>query len=140
MNKFKYLAFAAVAAFIFTVPVPKAQAQVSVGVELGAAFNCPYGYYDYAPYALLTLYGYHCPEMVYRPGGMFIGARHVVACSADSLPGHVNNRFDTQRGYRGARPNVGDKPEASKPLDKVSHFKGNEMARWLRGHVSTGKR
>ncbi len=134
MNKFKYLAFAAVAAFIFTVPVPKVQAQVSVGVEIGGAPNCPYGYYDYAPYAC-SPYGYYGPE--WFTGGVFIGAGTWFH-GPDSFQGHVNNRYDTQRGYRGARPKAGDKPEPSKNLDKISHFKGNEI-RDGRGHVSTGK-
>ena len=68
MNKFKYFALAAVAAFIFTVAAPKIQAQVNVGVEIGGP-NCPYGYYDYAPYAC-SPYGYYGPE--WFSGGVFI--------------------------------------------------------------------
>ncbi len=135
MNRFKYLAIAAVAGLCLTVAAPKVQAQVNVGISVGAAPDCPYGYYDYAPYAC-SPYGYYGPE--WFSGGAFIGAGSWFH-GPENFQGHVNNRFDTQRGYRGARPNVGDKPEPSKRLDKVSHFKGNEM-RDGRGHVSSGKR
>jgi len=121
MNRLKYFALAAVAGICLTAAVPKAQAQVSVAVNLGAAPDCPYGYYG--------------PE--WFSGGAFIGAGSWFH-GPDNFQGHVNNRFDAQRGYRGPRPNVGDRPEPSKPLDKISHFKGNEM-RDGRGHVSEGK-
>jgi len=117
------------------VTAPKIEAQVSVGVNIGAAPDCPYGYYDYAPYAC-SPYGYYGPE--WFSGGAFIGAGSWFH-GPDTFQGHVNNRFDAQRGYRGPRPNPGDKAEPSKRLDKISHFKGNEM-RDGRGHVSEGKR
>ncbi len=53
MNKFKYLALAAVAGIFFTVSAPKLGAQVSVGLNIGVAPECPYGYYDYAPLTCL---------------------------------------------------------------------------------------
>jgi hypothetical protein len=136
MKNFKYLALVAVAGMFFTATTAsKTEAQVSIAIDVGAAPNCPYGYYDYAPYAC-SPYGYYGPE--WFSGGTFIGAGSWFH-GPDNFQGHVNNRFDAQRGYRGARPNPGDKPEPSKRLDKVSHFKGNEM-RDGRGHVSAGKR
>ena len=134
MNGFKYLILAAVAGIFFTVTAPKIEAQVSVAVNIGAAPDCPYGYYDYTPYACAP-YGYYGPE--WFTGGAFMGAGPWFH-GADSFQGHVNNRLDAQRGYRGPRPNPGDKPEPSKRLDKVAHFKGNEI-RDGRGHVSAGK-
>jgi hypothetical protein len=134
MNGFKCLALAAVAGICFTVTAPKVEAQVSVGVSIGAAPDCPYGYYDYAPYAC-SPYGYYGPE--WFSGGAFIGAGSWFH-GPDNFQGHVNNRLDAQRGYRGPRPNPGDKAEPSKRVDKVAHFKGNEM-RDGRGHVSEGK-
>ena len=56
--------------------------------------------------------------------------------TADSR--HVNNRFHPEHGYSGPRPARGDKPEPGKRLDKVAHFKGNEV-RDGRGHT-VGKR
>jgi hypothetical protein len=135
MKGFKYLAFIAIAGIFFLVAAPKTEAQVSVGVSIGAAPDCPYGYYDYAPYSC-SPYGYYGSE--WFSGGAFTGAGPWFH-GADGFQGHVNNRLDMQRGYRGPRPNPGDKPDASKRLDKVSHFKGNEM-RDGRGHASAGTR
>jgi len=59
MNRFKILAVAALAGACFTMAAPKAQAQVSINI--GVAPECPYGYYDYAPYACAP-YGYYGPE------------------------------------------------------------------------------
>jgi len=135
MNGFKYLALAAVAAIFFTVTAPKIEAQISVGVNIGAAPDCPYGYYDAAPYACAP-YGYYSTE--WFTGGVFIGAGPWFHGS-DGFQGHVNNRFHPEHGYKGPTPKVGDKPEPSKRLDKVANFKGNEV-RDGRGHVSEGKR
>jgi hypothetical protein len=138
MNKLKYLAIAAALGICFTMAAPKASAQISIGVNLGGEPHephCPYGYYDYAPYSC-SPYGYYGPE--WFSGGVFIGAGSWFH-GPENFQGHVNNRYDVQRGYRGARPNEGDQPEPNKRLDKVSHFKGNEM-RDGRGHVSSGKR
>src|ERR1700691_2333211 len=135
MNRFRYLALVAFAGLLFAATPSKVGAQVSVGINVGAAPDCPYGYYDYAPYAC-SPYGYYGPE--WFSGGAFIGAGSWCH-GPENFQGHVNNRFDTQRGYRGSRPNPGDRPEPSKHLDKVSHFKGNEM-RDGRVHVSAGKR
>jgi hypothetical protein len=133
MNRFKCLALAAVAGIFFTVTAPKTAAQVSVNV--GVAPVCPYGYYDYAPYACAP-YGYYGPE--WFSGGVFIGVGPWFH-GAETFRGHVNNRFDPQHGYKGPAPKVGDRPEPSKPVDKVAHFKGNEV-RDGRGHVGEGKR
>jgi hypothetical protein len=48
MRGFAFLVVAAVAGIGFTA-IPKTQAQV--GVEIGVAPECPYGYYDVAPYS-----------------------------------------------------------------------------------------
>ena len=133
MNSFKCLALAAVAGIFFMVAAPKTEAQISVNI--GVAPECPYGYYDYAPYACAP-YGYYGAE--WFSGGVFIGAGPWFH-GPDNFNGHVNNRYDPQRGYKGPRPNVGDKPEPSKRVDKISHFKGNEV-RDGRGHVTSGKK
>ena len=136
MNRFKYLALVVAAAgMLLTVSAPKAEAQVDVGVSIGAAPACPYGYYDSAPYCCAP-YGYYGPE--WFTGGVFIGAGSGFH-GPDNFQGHVNNRFHPDHGYKGPAPHPGDRPEASKPLDKVSHFKGNEM-RDGRGHVGGGEK
>ena len=128
MNRFKCLALAAVAGICLTVTVPKTKAQVDVSV--GVAPECPYGYYDVAPYACAP-YGYYGPE--WFTSGVFVGAGPWFHGSAN-FQGHVNNRFHPEHGYKGPAPKPGDKPEPSKRLDKVAHFKGNEV-RDGRGHT-----
>ena len=133
MNSFKCLALAAVAGICLTVAAPKtAAAQVEVSV--GVAPECPYGYYDVAPYACAP-YGYYGSE--WFTGGVFIGAGPWFHGPAN-FHGHVNNRFHPEHGYKGPVPNRGDKPEPAKRLDKEDHFKGNEV-RDGRGHA-VGKR
>jgi hypothetical protein len=135
MNKLKYFALIAIAGIFLMFSVPKAQAQVSVGVDIGAAPDCPYGYYDTAPYGCAP-YGYYGPE--WFSGGVFIGAGPWFHGS-DGFQGHVNNRFHPDHGYKGPLPKVGDKPEPSKHLDKIDNFKGNEV-RDGRGHEVGGKK
>ena len=130
MNKFKYLALVAVAGICFTVTAPKAEAQISVGVEIGSAPACPYGYYDAAPYSCAP-YGYYGAE--WFSGGSFVGAGPWFH-GPDTFQGHVNNRYHPDHGYKGPAPRAGDRPEPSKRLDKVSNFKGNEV-RDGRGHA-----
>ena len=130
MNNFKYLALATVAGICFTVTAPKAEAQISVGVEIGSAPACPYGYYDAAPYSCAP-YGYYGAE--WFSGGSFVGAGPWFH-GPDTFQGHVNNRYHPDHGYKGPAPRAGDRPEPSKRLDKVSNFKGNEV-RDGRGHA-----
>src|SRR5436853_5817031 len=122
MNTFKCLTLAAAVAVIgFTAAVPQAQAEISV--DIGVAPICPYGYYDYAPYACAP-YGYYGPE--WFSGGVFIGAGPWFH-GPGGFHGHVDNRFDMQRGYRGPRPNVGDHRDPARGFDHIDHFRGNEM-------------
>ncbi len=132
MNRFKFLALALVAGFACTT-TPTTPAQVSIAI--GVAPDCPYGYYDVAPYSCAP-YGYYGPE--WFTGGVFIGAGQWFHGSAN-FNGNVDNRFDPQHGYKGPAPRVGDKAEPSKPLDKVANFNGNEV-RDGRGNATGGKR
>src|ERR1700735_5470768 len=75
-------------------------AQVSVGVNIGAAPICPYGYFDYAPYDCAP-YGYYGPD--WFVGGVFIGAGPWFHGHA-GFHGHVDNRFDPHHGYNGPLP------------------------------------
>ena len=121
MNRFNCaLAAAAVAVVGFTAIAPKAEAAVNIGIGIGAAPACPYGYYG--------------PE--WFSGGVFIGAGPWFHGAAN-FHGHVDNRFDVHRGYRGPLPNAGDHPEQR--LDRIDHFRGNEM-RDGRGHAGGGRR
>jgi hypothetical protein len=133
MRSFKILALAAVAAVCLTATTPKTQAQI--GISIGVAPECPYGYHDYAPYNCAP-YGYYGPE--WFNGGVFVGAGPWFH-GPDNFRGHVDNHYDVQRGYKGAQPNRGDKVEAGREGRTPNEFKGNE-ARDGRGHVAGEKR
>jgi len=111
----------------FTATAPKAQARIGVGVEIGAAPVCPYGYYDVPPYNCAP-YGYYGPE--WFNGGVFIGAGPWYHGPA-RFYGHVDRRFGWDHGYRGPYPGRGERAE--RRLDHIEHFQGNEM-RDGRGH------
>jgi hypothetical protein len=128
MRGFTFLVLTAVAGFSFSVTTPTAKAQVSV--DIGVAPECPYGYYDVAPYNCAPS-GYYGPE--WFSGDVFVGAGPWFHGSSD-FKGHVNNKFHPQHGYKGALPARGEKPEPAKRVDSA-HFKGNEV-RDGRGHVA----
>jgi hypothetical protein len=109
-------------------------AEPQVSVEVGVAPDCPYGYYDVAPYYCAPA-GYYGPE--WFNGGVFIGAGPWFHGSKE-FTGHVDNRFHPDHGYKGAMPQRGEKAEPSKRVD-AAHFKGNEV-RDGRGHVAEEKR
>jgi hypothetical protein len=126
MRGIKYVLTAAAAVF-FLAAAPQSHAQVSVGINIGPAPACPYGYYDYAPYNCAP-YGYYGPE--WFNGGVFIGAGKWFRGPAN-FHGNVNNSFDPKHGYKGALPGHG--PAQVHP-DNFKSFKGNE-ARDGRGHT-----
>jgi hypothetical protein len=128
MKGFKFFVLVAVAAFCCAVVTPTTQAQVSV--DIGVAPVCPYGYYDVPPYACAP-YGYYGPE--WFTGGVFIGAGPWFH-GPEGFHGHVNNRFHPDHGYHGPMPARGERPAPENHLDKVAHFKANEV-RDGRGHV-----
>ncbi len=103
-----------------TAPAPNAEAQISVGV--GLAPNCPYGYFDYAPYNCAP-YGYYGPDWFI--GGLFIGAGPWLH-GPRGFYGHVDNRYDPHNGYHGPLPERGEQ--------SFNHFHANE-ARDGQGHV-----
>src|SRR5277367_3942631 len=119
MQGFKFLTLTAVAGLCFAVSAPKAQAQVSV--EIGVAPECPYGYYDAAPYGCAPA-GYYGPE--WFNGGVFIGAGPWFHGGTE-FRGHVENHLQPDHGYKGPVPQRGEKPEEARRVD-AAHFKGNE--------------
>jgi hypothetical protein len=120
MTKFKLFAVFAAAALLSAGTV--APAQVSVGIGIGAAPVCPYGYFDYAPYDCAP-YGYYGPD--WFVGGLFLGAGPWFH-GPRGFYGHVDNRYDPRNGYHGPLPERGARP--------FNHFNGNE-ARDGQGHI-----
>jgi len=100
----KYLSLTAMAAGLFVVPVHNAAAQV--GVSIGVAPVCPYGYYEAPPYNCAPD-GYYGPE--WFSGGIFIGAGPWYH-GADHFYGHVDHHFDYRKGYHGPFPARGENP------------------------------
>src|ERR1017187_4181620 len=99
MSHLKSLAFPALALALLCC-APRASAQISIGVNLGPAPGCPYGYFDYAPYNCAP-YGYYGPD--WFDGGIFIGAGPWFHAQR-GFYGHVDRRYDPRRGYRGPMP------------------------------------
>jgi hypothetical protein len=119
MLLFKSLTFAAIAGVLFSAG---SVAPAQIGVSIGVAPVCPYGYYDYAPYNC-SPYGYYGPD--WFAGGLFIGAGPWFH-GGHGFYGHVDNRYDPQHGYAGPMPERGAQP--------FRHFQGNE-ARDGQGHI-----
>jgi hypothetical protein len=132
MTGFKIFALAAIAGCAMLLTAPKSSAQISV--QIGVAPECPYGYYDAAPYDCAP-YGYYGSE--WFTSGVFVGAGPWFHGS-ENFHGNVNNRFHPEHGYSGSKPQRGEKADSSNSLDKVNNFSGNEV-RDGRGHVGGGK-
>ena len=77
MQGFKFLTLTAVAGLCFAASAPKAQAQVSV--EIGAAPQCPYGYFEAAPYGC-------APTATMAPTGLQAASLLVQARGFMALP------------------------------------------------------
>jgi len=131
MRGFKVLVLAAVAGVGIMAITPKTEAQVSINI--GVAPECPYGYYDVAPYGCAPA-GYYGPE--WFNGDVFVGAGPWFHGPAE-FQGNVNNTYHPEHGYKGPTPQRGEKPEPAKRVDSA-HFKGNEV-RDGRGHVGGKK-
>jgi uncharacterized membrane protein YgcG len=116
MRYLKPLALIAIAAVVLLAAGTVAPAQIGIGVNIGPAPICPYGYFDYAPY--------DCGPDWFL-GGVFLGAGPWFH-GPRGFYGHVDNRYDPRNGYHGPLPDRGAKP--------FTHFQGNE-ARDGQGHV-----
>jgi hypothetical protein len=101
---------------------PYAHAQVAVGVYpgyVGPPPVCPYGYYDYYPYACAP-YGYYGPS--WFSGGVFIGA------------GPWFHGFHGRPGFYGGRGKYGRIPAV--PAHPA--FRGGVNRGYVGGHFSGG--
>jgi hypothetical protein len=122
MRYVKSLALLSVAAALISASSAAPAAQVSIGIGIGAAPICPYGYFDYAPYDCAP-YGYYGPD--WFVGGVFLGAGPWFH-GPRGFYGHVDNRYDPRNGYHGPLPGRGAQP--------FNHFQPNE-ARDGQGHI-----
>ncbi len=132
MRGLAFVALAAVAGAYALTGASKAEAQVSINI--GVAPECPYGYYDAAPYRCAP-YGYYGPE--WFNGAVFIGAGPWFHGARD-FRGHVNESYRPERGYKGHMPKRGERADPSRRIDKA-HFSGKDQ-RDGRGHASGDKR
>src|ERR1700687_2411250 len=119
MRYLKFLVFPILITALLSIP---SSAAPQVSVNIGAEPDCPYGYYDYAPYSCAP-YGYYGPE--WFNGGVFIGVGPWFH-GRDGFYGHVDNRFDPHHGYHGPLPERG--------AEAFGHFHANE-ARDGQGHI-----
>jgi hypothetical protein len=133
MTGFRLFVLAAIAGCFMLATAPKATAQVVV--QIGVVPDCPYGYYDAAPYDCAP-YGYYGPE--WFTGGIFIGAGQWFHGS-ENFQGQVNNSLHPEHGYSGPKPQRGEKAEPTKRPGKADDFKGNEVRDGY-GHVVENKR
>jgi len=104
MTGFKLAVLAAIAGCFMMATAPKGAAQVAV--EIGVAPDCPYGYYDAAPYDCAP-YGYYGQE--WFTGGVFIGTGPWFHGSED-FRGHVNNRLHPNTAIPAQSHNVARNP------------------------------
>jgi hypothetical protein len=103
MRKLGFLSVFFVAVVMLFAATTPSHAQLSIGIGIGAAPACPYGYYGYRPYRCAP-YGYYGPE--WFNGGAFVGAgpwHH-----GPAFYGHVNRGYDPRFGYHGAYPARGE--------------------------------
>lgn len=120
MFRFKSILLVAATSGLLLSSISIAPAQIAV--TIGAPPDCPYGYFDYAPYDCAP-YGYYGPD--WFVGDLFIGAGPWFH-GPRGFYGHVDNRYDPRHGYHGPMPQRGVQP--------FNHFQPNE-ARDGKGHV-----
>jgi hypothetical protein len=132
MRRFRMLALAGITASGLIAAAPAARAQISINI--GVAPDCPYGYFDLAPYRCAPG-GYYGPE--WFSGGVFIGAGPWFH-GPRGFRGNVDNAYHPDHGYRGRMPNRGEHAQPGQRAGKA-HFKGNE-SRDGRGHRSAHHR
>jgi uncharacterized membrane protein YgcG len=122
MSQSKSILFSALITVLLLSSTAVAPSQVGIGINLGPAPICPYGYFDYEPYACAP-YGYYGPD--WFVGGVFLGAGPWFH-GPHGFYGHVDNRYDPRNGYAGPMPGRGDRA--------FNHFQANE-ARDGQGHI-----
>ena len=134
MNKISFVLIAVIG-LLFLMASPNSNAQrnqTNTNGEIGAAPQCPYGYFDYPPYDCAPE-GYYGPE--WFKDGSFVGAGPWFR-GPNGFKGKVEPRFDPQEGYKGEVPKRGEQAAPEHKPGKVAHFKGTET-RDGRGHAES---
>src|SRR5665213_1259900 len=114
MKTLKYVVLTIIAAGFFVANPQCANAQI--GISIGDAPVCPYGYYEVPPYNCAPD-GYYGPE--WFSDGLFIGAGPWYRGSGNFY-GHVDHRLDFRKGYHGAMP-----AREARPAEHRAEFHGN---------------
>ncbi|MGH9587510.1 MAG: hypothetical protein ACRD3F_11200 [Acidobacteriaceae bacterium] len=128
----------AVAGSMLVLGAPGLRAQDAVQVGMGP--ECPYGYYDYAPYNCAP-YGYYGPA--WFPHGVFRGAGPWFHGPKD-FRGTVDDRFDVRHGYPGKLPKPGERVKrhayydfnASGTTDGRGHYRAIVLSKDSIGEVA----
>jgi hypothetical protein len=118
MKKVTPFLLASFASVMLAIAAPKAQAQITLGI--GVEPVCPYGYFNYPPYACAP-YGYYGPE--WFNGGVFIGSGPWFH-GRNHFRGHIDEHFDPHHGYRGELPRRGERGDWQHHHGRVEHFHG----------------
>ena len=121
MKGFKVLALSVAAGICLAAAPVKAAARVTIGINIGTAPVCPYGYFDYPPYPCAP-FGYYGPR--WFVGGAFIGAGPWFH-GPDHFRGSVNRHFDPRFGYRGRLPHRGERADWARHRGWEHSFHGN---------------
>ena len=121
MKALKHLALALVAGASLTALAPAARAETTI--QIGAEPICPYGFYDYYPYACAPS-GFYGPE--WFTGGVFIGAGPWYHGPA-YFRGRVDVHYDGHYGYHGPYPRPGDRPNPEWHSQRMAQFHGTEV-------------
>src|ERR1019366_3997941 len=116
MKTLRQLALMTITAGLFVATTNNLPAQIGVGI--GLAPVCPYGYYESYPYNCAPD-GYYGPE--WFSGGLFIGAGPWYH-GAGRFYGHVDHQLDYRKGYRGSFPARG-----AQPAERRAEFHGQAM-------------
>lgn len=128
MKPVRIFPLAAIAACCFAFTSPSARAQVPYGVQAGSPPDCPYGYFDYAPYNCAP-FGYYGPQ--WFQDGAFIGAGPWYRGSND-FDGMVNRHYDPRYGYEGPLPRRGERADWDSHRGWEEHYRGDDRRHEVR--------
>ena len=114
MKGLKLVVLSVIAGCCMLAATLKAMAHGQIAVEISTAPECPYGYYDSAPYACLrSPTGYYSTEWF---NWWSVRWRYPWFHGSEEFRGHVVDRFHPDNGYVGKMPESGEKAEPNNHL------------------------